>query len=29
MTQFVSQVLPPSDEYACSQRADVAVMSDQ
>jgi hypothetical protein len=28
MIQFVSQVLPPSYEYTCSQRADLGVMSD-
>jgi hypothetical protein len=29
MTQFVSQVFPPSSEYACSQRHELAVISDQ
>src|SRR5215471_2247726 len=29
MVQFVSHVLPASDELACSQRADVGVMCDQ
>ncbi len=29
MTQFVSQVLPPSAEYACSQRASFAPSCDQ
>jgi hypothetical protein len=29
MIQFVSHVFPESDEYACSQRAEVAVMCDQ
>ena len=29
MTQFVSQVRPPSGENACSQRHEVGVMSDQ
>jgi hypothetical protein len=28
MIQFVSQVLPPSEDRACSQWADVAVMRD-
>jgi hypothetical protein len=28
-SQFVSQVLPPSGEYACSQRAVVFVILDQ
>jgi hypothetical protein len=29
MIQFVSQGVPASDEYACSHRAEVAVICDQ